>query len=77
MLRSRNVSHFEEQPEVRECIDPSRIDQSKINEIERMLASHTWRIVAINHKPPAKIFIDYSCIKCDTQRLAFVEWIPA
>lgn len=74
----RLSSPLKEKPEIHECIDPSRINKRNINEVERMLASHTWRITAINQKPHnSKIFIKYSCIKCETERLAFVEWIPA
>jgi len=65
----------QEQVAVHECIKPSEIDQKDVNEVERMLASHTWQVNKINHAQ-AKIKISYSCVKCDTERFAFVEWIP-
>jgi len=40
-----------------------------------MLASHTWRIKKISREQ-AKIRISYSCVKCQTERVGFVEWIP-
>ena len=65
----------QQQVEVHSCIDPSEINQKDINQIERMLASHTWQINTIDHEQ-AKIKISYSCVKCETERVAFVEWIP-
>ena len=58
------------------CTDPEEIDLKSINEVERMLASHTWRVKKISNDNEARIKIDYVCTKCDGKRAAFVEWIP-
>jgi len=65
----------QQQVELTTCIKPSEIDQSNINAVERMLASHTWKVNKISHEQ-AKIKIKYSCVRCKTERFAFVEWIP-
>jgi len=63
---------------MRVCTDPTEIDQKSINEVESMLASHTWQVKKmISSDKESKIRISYVCLKCDTERLAFVEWIPA
>jgi len=74
-MSTKEKNHQQQQVAVHSCIEPSEINQKDINEVERMLASHTWQINKIDHVE-AKIKISYSCVKCDTERFAFVEWIP-
>jgi hypothetical protein len=74
-MKGKLKEQQQQQFSIHSCMDPSEIDQQNINEVERMLASHTWKINGIDHTR-AKIRIKYSCSKCGTERFAFVEWIP-
>ena len=75
MRAAEKASGNQQQLVIPICVDPSEINQKDIHEVERMLASHTWRVRKVSHEQ-AKIRISYSCTKCDTERVAFVEWIP-